>query len=380
MSAIGPCTPPTLGGRGTLPVGLGVFRPACAAGLNDVVLPDACGGCGSRTVAGVVTGNRKEHGKEREEEPTTFPSGRCGEITGPRKRADAHVQRLRRIARVGRWPTDHGSAASTGSAPCERTPRGCDGRCHETAVPDPLPAACGDRGGDRAAQDGPPARVPDLFWVFYLCAIRAYASAYLLDQELRQHWKIIQAEFLGEHGSLPESDQVLVDGGRNLDGSHRLFGVRNGQVVHSVARLVVMTANTGGQGRRDHVLRPPLLVPNLHHMSSVPRDALAMAASTTFWALRRHAQRTACRSLGTLTGVGCSSVHPTYTGPLGYGKNYPDLRFCVTVCVALGSDLARVGQVLGTSNRWCRNGASAARTTSRVRRPNARRSDGVATR
>jgi hypothetical protein len=52
------------------------------------------------------------------------------------------------------------------------------------------------------ARGGRPTPLPDLYWVFYGCAMRELASNELLDQELPQVWTEIRKEFWFEHGVL----------------------------------------------------------------------------------------------------------------------------------------------------------------------------------
>src|SRR4051812_48890832 len=49
------------------------------------------------------------------------------------------------------------------------------------------------------ARGGRPTPLPDLYWVFYGCAMRELASNELLDQELPQVWTEIRKEFWFEH-------------------------------------------------------------------------------------------------------------------------------------------------------------------------------------
>lgn len=88
-----------------------------------------------------------------------------------------------------------------------------------------------------ARSGGRPAAVPDLFWVFYLCAIREFASAYKLDQELRQHWKTVQEEFFWEY------DIRLPDAKRNGDvpGYHSFKAWRRKNVLGVVGAVEVLS-------------------------------------------------------------------------------------------------------------------------------------------
>ena len=52
------------------------------------------------------------------------------------------------------------------------------------------------------ARGGRPTPLPDLYWVFYGCAMRELASAEELDQELPQVWTEVRKEFWFEHGIL----------------------------------------------------------------------------------------------------------------------------------------------------------------------------------
>src|SRR4051812_33621808 len=52
------------------------------------------------------------------------------------------------------------------------------------------------------ARGGRPTPLPDLYWLFYRCAMRELASNEQLDQELPQVWTEIRKEFWFEHGVL----------------------------------------------------------------------------------------------------------------------------------------------------------------------------------
>lgn len=103
--------------------------------------------------------------------------------------------------------------------------------------------------------------VPTLFWVFYLCAVRAVVSAAVLDRLLHRYWRVIQAEFFWEHnialpdakpdGSVPGFDDYNKWRRLHLDKYDPLPALSDLLTLSGVALARAVRRAEDGDGQRD---------------------------------------------------------------------------------------------------------------------------------
>ncbi|MGB8650070.1 MAG: hypothetical protein WCD35_05350 [Mycobacteriales bacterium] len=109
---------------------------------------------------------------------------------------------------------------------------------------------------------GRPPAVPDVFWVFYLAAMRYFSSAEKLDQELRSHWLLVREEFWFEHevllpdakanGDVPNSDDFRKWRTRNVLTRERRLAVLQTQLTTvSLPLALAIRRAEGGEAPRE---------------------------------------------------------------------------------------------------------------------------------